>query len=322
MSDAEEQILQTIRQGRFLPSIPAVALEVLRLARDPRVSVERLAETIERDPALAAKLLRYANSTYYAGNQPIVSLPQAIVRLGVRGTKLLALSFNLTEAVGGDLRDFDFHTFWQRSLTTAVAARRLAHHSVRSLADEAFLVGLLADVGSPVLAGAFAQRYRTVSTTFLRSPQNLAEIELKILGVAHPLVGRRLAESWHLPADLCQALGAHHDPASLPRESPAFNLAAVVAIAAVVADIVVRGPAESRINQLVTLFHDQFALRTAHLAAMLKGVDQEIQDIADLLAVSLPVAYNVHAEAKAEMLRLAMAPADATEAAGPKTPKS
>ena len=156
MSDAEEQILQTIRQGRFLPSIPAVALEVLRLARDPRVSVERLAETIERDPALAAKLLRYANSTYYAGNQPIVSLPQAIVRLGVRGTKLLALSFNLTEAVGGDLRDFDFHTFWQRSLTTAVAARRLAHHSVRSLADEAFLVGLLADVGSPVLAGAFA----------------------------------------------------------------------------------------------------------------------------------------------------------------------
>jgi HD-like signal output (HDOD) protein len=321
MSDAEEQILQTIREGRFLPSIPAVAIEVLRQARDPRVSIERLAETIERDPALAAKLLRYANSSYYAGTQPIVSLPQAVVRLGVRSTKLLALSFSLTDAVGHDLRDFDFNAFWQRSLTTAVTARRLARHSVRSLADEAFLVGLLADVGSPVLARAFPQRYRSVSASFLRSPQDLPDIELKILGVAHPLVGRRLAEAWHLPADLCQALGAHHDLAALPRDGRAFDLAVVTAIAAVFADIVVRGSSEPRVNQLVRLFHDHFALRTAHLTAMLKGIDREIEDIADMLAVTLPAAHGLHAEAKVEMLRLAMTPADATEAAGPKTPK-
>ena len=116
--------------------------------------------------------------------------------------------------------------------TTAVTARRFARHSVRSLADEVFLVGLLADIGSPVLARAFPQRYRTISTNYLRSPLGLADLELKALGVAHPVVGRRLAESWHLPATLCEALGAHHDLASLPRENPAFNVAAVTATAA------------------------------------------------------------------------------------------
>lgn len=321
MSDAEEQILKTIRQSRFLPSIPAVALEVLRLARNPRVSVEGLAETIERDPALAAKLLRYANSSYYAGNQSIVSLPQAVIRLGVRGTKLLALSFSLTEAVDRELRDYDFRTFWQRSLTTAVTARRLARHSVRSLADEAFLVGLLADVGSPVLARAFPQPYHTVASIYLRSPQDLPDIEFKILSLAHPLVGRRLAESWHLPADLSLAIGAHHDLASPPRDGRAFDLAAVTAIAAVFADIVVRGSIESRVNLLVQLFHDHFAQKTSHLSAMLKGIDREIDDIAEMLDVPLPAAGNLHADAKVEMLRLAMETASETDAAAVKMPK-
>jgi hypothetical protein len=140
----------------------------------------------------------------------------------------------------------------------------------------------------------------------------------------------QLAESWHLPATLCEALGAHHDLASLPRESPSFSVAAVVATAAVFADIVVRGSAAPRVNQLVALFHDHFSLGAAHLTTMLKGVDQEISNIAAMLDVPLPPAGNLHAEAKAEMLRLALDPAAATtgdsavatEAATPEMPKS
>ena len=93
MNAPELAVLNTIRKSPSLPTLPAVALEIVRLSHDPRVSIDKIAEVVEKDPGLAAKTLRLANSSYYGASRPIVSLRQALVRVGLRTAKMLALSF-------------------------------------------------------------------------------------------------------------------------------------------------------------------------------------------------------------------------------------
>lgn len=315
MTDSrEEQVLETIRKSQALPTIPAVAVAVLRMSHDPRTSIEMLAEVIEKDPALAAKTLRFANSCYYGASKPIVSMPQALVRIGVRGAKMLALSFSLVgvcRKLGS--ADYDYNGLWQRSLTSAVAARRIATRSVQDLANAAFITALLADIGCPVLARTFPDRYRALQKLSSNGHRDLVRVEEQSLGIGHPKVSRMMLELWHLPGELTEAVAAHHDLAGLDRQGHAFAVAAVAMAASDLTDIVLFGATSQKVQRLAALFQECFSFTSQHIDLMMKDLGPEIRQVGAMLDLPCPPPEELHADAKREMLKLAMTGAVAGE---------
>src|SRR5512140_2775894 len=124
--DAPERLQQLITDQLSLPSPPAIAVQILNAVQRDDVSLHDLARIISADPALTAKLLRVANSSFYSLPNQITSIERALTVLGTNVIKNIALSF----AIAGDLRGseqggFDFNYFWRRSVTSAVAAELL-----------------------------------------------------------------------------------------------------------------------------------------------------------------------------------------------------
>ncbi len=282
-------------------------MSVLRMAQNPRVSIEQMARVIEKDPALAAKVLRFVNSSYYGLDKPITSLPQAIVRLGIRATTVLALSFSLVEA-GKRAADkqFDFPWFWLRSLAAAITARRIAHYSVRDQADQAFVGALLADIGCPFLHRAQPERYAVVMKRYRMTSDDLSVIESRALGVTHADVSALLLSRWRLSETLVAAVGAHCDISSLDPDRPEFSIAVVIMTASLIADMLIRGPIEQRVATLADLFRRYFTLQPGHVDVILTSLRPELQDIAAMLELRLPPLDDLENQAKTEMLRVAM----------------
>src|SRR4029078_10488211 len=136
-------MLEKVRQADNLPSLPAVAMQVLKMTQADDCSVAEIARVIQQDPALTGRLLKIVNSSLFGLSRKISSLPQATVVLGLRTVKVMVLSFSLVDTMqkrrpGG----FDYAGYWRRSLTTAVASRLLAERVRRPLTDEAFVCGL------------------------------------------------------------------------------------------------------------------------------------------------------------------------------------
>ena len=320
MAPQEEQILGLIRSTGGLPTIPAVALAIIRLSQNSDTTIEELARTLEKDPALTAKTLRFANSAYYGTAKPIVGLSQALVRVGLRGARMLALSFGLVEACSKQCAGFEFPPFWLRSLATATTARRIADRSMRKLSDHAFVGALLSDVGCPILARIFPQKYKPIHKLALASPKRLDEIEQDLLGISHPKVSRLLLESWRLPSEVVEAVAVHHDASRLPRDHEAFPVAATIMAASDLTDIIIRGSTPRRVQRVAGLFREMFSFSAEHVGLVLQDVEAEIQSIGKLLEVPLPPIELVHARAKAEMLQLALqAEVDHGAAAKPET---
>ena len=138
---------EAIKSADRLPSLPSVAIEVLRLTRDDDADIKELAQAIEMDPALATKMLKLANSPSYRRGAEITTLLRACNVLGMKTVKLMALSFSLKSALptSGDAKGFDYTLYWRRSLTTAVAARGLGRLTKSRCADEAFLCGIASE---------------------------------------------------------------------------------------------------------------------------------------------------------------------------------
>jgi len=315
----QDRIQRIIDDARALPTIPAVAMSILQVVQNPRVSIEEMASLMEKDPALAAKTLRFANSSYYGASQPIVNLQQALVRLGVRAAAVMALSFTLVEtckktAAGA----FNFSSFWERSLVTSVCARRIAKCSIQRLTDHAFSAALLADVGCPLLGKMFPEQYGAVEMRLKSTIEDLPDIESRMFGINHADVGAILLDRWHVPEDLVKAVGAHHAPESLPPEGDAFAVAAVVNAAGKLADIVIRGSTEHRVKALTDMFERHFSFKASHVEVVLKNVGPEVHSVAEMLGLALPPVDQIEAEAKAELLRVALTATreDATAEAG------
>jgi len=302
----EDRVRDLIRSAGALPTIPAVALSIIRLSQNPDTTIEELAQTMEKDPALAAKTLRFANNTYYGTAKPIVGLPQALVRVGLRGARMLALSFGLVDACSKPCAGFEFPPFWLRSLATSITARRIASRSVRNLSDHAFVGALLADIGCPILARIFPRQYKPISKLMVASPKRLDEIEQDLLGISHPKVSSFLLESWHMPEELVVAVAAHHDVARLPRDSEVFPVAATVMAASELTDIIVRGSTPQRVKRVATVFRDLFSFSAEHVGTVLQDIETEIQSVGKLLEVPLPPIDVIQAKAKAEMLQVAL----------------
>ncbi|UCC44659.1 MAG: HDOD domain-containing protein [Candidatus Zixiibacteriota bacterium] len=207
----DTETVQTIfDQHKGLLSLPQTLAEVLRLVNDESSSAEDLAGVLEKDPALTAKVLRIVNSAFYGVGRQVGSVRQAVVTLGHRQISALALSSSVYNLTSGWEGSFDRVRFWRHSLEVAIASRLIAGKIGSKRTEEAFVSGLLHDLGLLVLEQMypddFSRVWRETSTG-----ADLGDLEEDHWGTNHAKVARFMLEQWRLPETICQAVGMHHN---------------------------------------------------------------------------------------------------------------
>jgi putative nucleotidyltransferase with HDIG domain len=214
-----------IRLGRIeLPVLPRIATEVQQLIeRDADATA--LVRAIEKEPTVAAALLRYANAAIYAGLREVTDLQQAVMRLGLSSVRDTVVALSAGAAFREPPPGYEqvYQAIWLHSLTTATAARRLAAY-VSVPRETAFLAGLLHDIGRIVVL-------RGIATLRERDPQGFDVPEhtvAEFTDALHCRIGEALCEAWNIPGELRDAIGRHHEVA-LSESKDA--LAAVVQVA-------------------------------------------------------------------------------------------
>ena len=219
------ELERSLADGKLdLPSLPEVALKIRRALADENVSVSEIARLLGADPALAARILRVANSAmFYRGTRAITSLNAAVSQLGHKMVRNVALSFAAQQVFIGygnrPLREL-VSSVWQHSIHTAVLAHMLARVRTQLNPDEAFLAGLLHEVGKLYIFVRAKERVETFA----------AEAAFQSVLVAwHPRIGRAVIEAWELSPELAAAVGDHETCTLTAPEPP--TITAVVAVA-------------------------------------------------------------------------------------------
>ena len=205
-SDFYTRILEDHKE---LSSLPQTLAEVLRVTRDDDSSAQDLAEVLMRDPALTAKILRVVNSSFYGMTREITTLTQAVVTLGIRAVSALALSTSIYDITGKWQSTIDRIRFWRHSLEVAIASRLIADAVNYPRPEEAFVSGLLHDLGLLVLEKSFEDKFATVWKQ-APSGEELVNLEENTWGTNHARVGQFLLEQWNIPSSICEAVGQHH----------------------------------------------------------------------------------------------------------------
>ena len=205
-----EALDRLIRQIDRLHSGPGVAQKILALIRDPEFDMVEVAQCLEHDPALSARILGVVNSSRYGLAHKIASIRHAAAFLGRRSLQLVTLSFSLLDSFSrGPYRQM-YLDYWRRALTMATVAHRIAERMGGINGDEAYAAGLVADIGVLALAQAVGEKYVEM---YLKQPHGpvLVAAEVELLGFSHAQVGARLLERWGLPESVLSAVAGHHE---------------------------------------------------------------------------------------------------------------
>ncbi len=210
------EIIRLLDQDRELPTLSPVVEKILRLISDEKVSIKELAEVIQNDVSLSFKILKVVNSAFYGFTREISTLSQAMVILGLSAVKNLALSMSILElyvdGTEGEKGGDDFTVFWERSLFSAVAARRLATEAKYKDGEEAFMASLLQDIGVLVFIKYYPEEYADILKSAKKNAVDISILEDQHFGINHALLGEFLANKWQLPRSLTLPILRHHDP--------------------------------------------------------------------------------------------------------------
>jgi putative nucleotidyltransferase with HDIG domain len=197
-----------------LPTLPTVVSKMIDLVDNPKTSAASLARLISTDQALTAKILKLANSAYYGFPREISTVNMAIVVLGFNTVKDMGLSLSVFEvfkdAEGG--RVFDVSKFWEHSIGCGAASRMIARRLKYRFVGEAFVAGLLHDIGKVILNQYVHKEFVDIIGLAASGETSLEVAEEKIIGTGHPQVGSWLAEKWNLPKIIVESIAFHHDP--------------------------------------------------------------------------------------------------------------
>jgi len=220
--------IDTVISCPQLPSLPAIAAQVLELTRRPDVPIREIASVVQNDQALAGKILKTVNSSYYALESPCPSIDRAMSYMGINTVKSLVLGFSFMDSFKGlpgdeaDHSGFNLTAHWRRAIYGAASARVIAN-SVDSVdPDEAFLAALMQDIGMLAMFVTFKEQYAEALSLSEHDNERVIDCEQEAFGFDHTQVGSALAQKWHLPASISETALHHHDPGNAPSSYATF----------------------------------------------------------------------------------------------------
>ncbi len=215
----EQAVANALKEISHIATLPEVTLRIIDLVEDPSSTAQDLHEVISNDPALCSRILKVVNSSFYGLPGQIASINRAIVMLGLNAVKNIAIAASLAKLFrGGELTPFfSAKELWDHSNAVAIACKLLSDRLGMGLGDEAYLAGLIHDIGIMVEM----QYDRSLLIDALdrcnadmngKPSVSLLETEEEVFGANHQDFGKGLCEKWKFPTPFRAAAGFHHCP--------------------------------------------------------------------------------------------------------------
>jgi len=220
---------RVIENLKELPTLPTVVAQLMMTLNEPTSSARDLERLIANDQAIAARLLKLANSAFYGLPGKVTSLSRAITLLGFNTVRSMVLTIGVVDKFSGQSggRYFDRGEFWEHSLSTAMASKLLGSKDSSFSSEEAHLGGLLHDIGKVIMdsqtPGQFQRAMRQVSENGMEE----LDAEVKFVGLGHDEIGSLAAEQWRFPEFLKTVIEYHHRPDDAPAHNDIVNLVAL-----------------------------------------------------------------------------------------------
>jgi HD-like signal output (HDOD) protein len=276
------------RRAGVLYSLPAVAVEVLRLTENPKADVRALRECLQQDPAITAKVLRVVNSSLFGLSHSVGDLNEAVSLLGIKQLKLLVLGFSLPEKLFVDIAREQLDWYWSTTLTRAVAAREVSEQLFKRPGDEAFLAGMMQDLGVLVLLRELGAPYAGLISESIHRHAELGKLEATALGFDHIQLTAGLLQRWRMPETLVRAIAEPRNEKRLARSKDEYApLARTLHLAELLAQLV----GQHRLTVLPDLLEAgrlYCDLTKPRLNELVASLEPKVRQLAGVLSLELP----------------------------------
>ncbi len=208
-----------------IKSFPQFVLETMRKLKDPDSSVSDVAQSLSRDEGLVLRVLKLANSAYYGMSRNISNISEAISLLGYKTVSNLVLAATVYSSMDKGLSGYalDRGELWRHSLMVAHASRYIAKRTGKVSVEDAYVGGLLHDIGKIILNDYVRFGYGIIVKIVEEEHVPFPEAERRVLGFDHAAVGAILTERWGLPEAYQMAVAYHHKPNELPAEKAQYQ---------------------------------------------------------------------------------------------------
>ena len=239
MSDIDErskELIKTriINKLKEIKSFPQFVVETLRKLNDPTSSASDVAASLSRDEGLVLRTLKLANSAAYGMTRNIADVSEAIALLGYKNISNIVLAASVYSVMDKGLSGYalDRGELWRHSLTTAHVCSYIAQSTRKVPPEEAYVGGLVHDVGKVVLNDYVRFGYGIIAKMVEEEHVSFTEAEMKVLGFDHAIVGALLVERWDLPKSYYYSTLLHHNPNGLEAAHAEFQpLVDVISVA-------------------------------------------------------------------------------------------
>jgi HD-like signal output (HDOD) protein len=222
----EQVVTAAIREISHIATLPEITLKIIDLVEDPKSTAQDLNKVISNDPALCSRILKVVNSSFYGLPGQIGSINRAIVMLGLNAVKNISIAASLAKLFrGGDLTpEFSARNLWNHANHVAAASKMIADSLKLGLGDEAYLAGLIHDLG--IMVEMQFDRNALIEVVQAMGPgpdgaplNDMLAVEASIFGADHQDFGLALCKKWKFPDTFQRVTGFHHRPLDLAAEN-------------------------------------------------------------------------------------------------------
>lgn len=287
MVSIPKDVAERLKTCTSFPSPPPVALKVIELAQNPKTDLRVVADTCSADPAIAAKIMKIANSALYASRRQSTNLRQALVVLGLNATLTLALSFTLVNGLRKDPpKGFDFMAYWRRTILAATWGKLLAAEMSQPLGEEVFISCLLQDIGMLAIDRIAPETYASISP-FEIGHDKLAAHEMGALKADHAAIGAWLLNSWHMPEGLVDAVGLSHDFEAEGAAPERMTYTKIIALSGGLADAWLSGADEITVKRVGAAAEKHLNISPQRLAELFVIIQEQLPVAEDIFEMNL-----------------------------------
>ena len=202
-----EKLLDRLKSGYSLPTLSPISMKLVEMASNEKSSANDLVKLIEKDPPLAVRLLKLANSAFFSAVHPSTTLTHAVVKVGFDRLRIMALSISLRDTFPmGTIGPLNYETFWKISLYRALISKSMAEQVKTVNPDEAFVAGLIMEIGFLIFFDLFIKGKNEEDLLDLEPLEDLLIWEMERFGVNHRQIGEAALRYWNFPKNIiaCQ----------------------------------------------------------------------------------------------------------------------
>lgn len=272
---SKDKVYAKIKKTGNLPTLPKILLRLLEACDNEATPLTEIASIISKDPALSFRALQLVNSSYYGLQSTFTGIEQAVVYLGANSIKNIAVTTAIHQVFEkkrfDTVKKFNINTFWWHSLLSATLAKRLAKKTGFSSLDEAYLSGLLHDIGRLVLISTFPKEHESILLE-TEDVQNELWAETQLIGITHCEAGSWLIKNWKLNSLMADAIRYHHEPLDDIKE--AFPLVKIVYVCNLLSDNTLNYERNYEAGEVL------LGLGATDLTEIFEGATEEVVEIA------------------------------------------